>query len=90
MLAISHDPAFVARSFPRVWRLREGRVEAASARSEDRRTILEKIIRTSLSMVYIKRERAIMKDKTLALVTLCIAVNIALGRFSSGGIISDG
>ena len=31
-----------------------------------------------------------MKDKTLALVTLCIAVNIALGRFSSGGIISDG
>ena len=32
VLAISHDPAFVARSFPRVWRLRGGRVETASAR----------------------------------------------------------
>ena len=53
VLAISHDPAFVARSFPRVWRLREGRLETASARSEDRRTILEKIIRTSR-----RRERA--------------------------------
>ena len=26
VLAISHDPAFVARTFPRVWRLRDGRV----------------------------------------------------------------
>lgn len=31
-----------------------------------------------------------MKDRTLALVALCIAANGALGRLSSGGIISDG
>ena len=31
-----------------------------------------------------------MKDKTLALAALCIVVNIALWRLSSGGIIFDG
>ena len=26
VLAISHDPAFVSRAFPRVWQLKEGRI----------------------------------------------------------------